>query len=180
MKIETTSLLDCVIITPKIHEDLRGYFYESFRQDVIEEALQKKITFVQDNQSRSEFGVIRGLHFQTGKHAQAKLVRVLEGTILDVAVDLRPNSLTYGQHISVELSENNHKQLFVPKGFAHGYAVLSPSATVLYKVDQYYSAAAEKGIVYNDSTLGIDWKLPVRAHTLSSKDLSLPKFNPSQ
>ncbi len=178
MKKMDTHLAGCFIIVPEIHKDTRGSFFECFRQDRIEAFLGAPIRFVQDNQSQSEYGVVRGLHFQTGQYAQSKLVRVLEGTVLDVAVDLRSQSQTYGQHIAVELSQENQHQLFVPKGFAHGYAVLSPSATILYKVDQYYNADVESGIAHDDSTLNIDWKLPVSHRKLSEKDVSLPNLTP--
>ena len=171
-------LAGCFIIAPEIHKDPRGSFFESFRQDRIEAFLGAPIHFVQDNQSQSEYGVVRGLHFQTGQYAQSKLVRVLEGTVLDVAVDLRPQSKTYGQHVAVELSAENHHQLFIPKGFAHGYEVLSPSATIFYKVDQYYNPNFETGIAHDDTTLNIDWKLPVNHRKLSEKDVSLPNLTP--
>jgi dTDP-4-dehydrorhamnose 3,5-epimerase len=180
MKKIDTHLAGCFIIVPEIHRDARGSFFESFRQDHMESFLGAPIHFVQDNQSQSEYGVVRGLHFQTGQYAQSKLVRVLEGTVLDVAVDLRPQSQTYGQHVAVELSTENKHQLFIPKGFAHGYAVLSPTATLFYKVDQYYNPDFEDGIAHDDAALHIDWKLPVSHRKLSEKDVSLRNITPKQ
>lgn len=180
MKKIETSLSGCFIIEPQTYSDSRGYFFESFREDCIEELLGEPIHFVQDNQSQSDYGVIRGLHYQTGEFAQSKLVRVLEGTVLDVAVDIRPHSKTYGQHVAVELSAKNQHQLFIPKGFAHGYSALSSKATLFYKVDQYYNPSNESGIAYNDPTLNIDWRVPFNAQKLSKKDVSLPNLTPSQ
>ena len=139
-------------------------------------ALGQEVNFVQDNESFSSKGVLRGLHFQKGKCAQAKLVRVVHGSVLDVAVDLSPDSTTYGQHFSIELSADNKKQLFVPRGFAHGFVVLSETAVFSYKCDNYYNKESESGIIYNDPTLNIDWKLPSEQLQLSEKDLQLPKF----
>ena len=153
MKFIETKLKGCFILEPKIFEDERGYFMESFNQSVFEKGIGQKIQFVQDNQSRSSYGVVRGLHYQIGKNSQAKLVRVLKGRVMDVAVDLRPESPTFGQHISCELSADNRIQMFIPRGFAHGFSVLSKSAEFFYKCDNYYNKEAEAGIVYNDSSL---------------------------
>jgi dTDP-4-dehydrorhamnose 3,5-epimerase len=165
-----------VIITPRVFEDSRGYFFEAYNQEKFHE---NGITykFVQDNQSFSKRGVIRGLHLQINPYAQAKLVRVLQGEILDVAVDLRKNSPTYGQHVSVVLSAENKKQLMVPHGFAHGFSVLSETASVMYKVDQLYNKESERGIRYDDPILNIDWQLSPEEVIVSEKDIILPSFN---
>lgn len=175
MNLEQTAIQDLVIINPTVFEDSRGYFFEAYNQDKFE---QNGITyrFIQDNQSFSKRGVIRGLHLQDKPFAQAKLVRVLQGEILDVAVDLRKNSPTYGQHVSVVLSSENKKQLMIPHGFAHGFSVLSETASVLYKVDQVYHKESERGIRYDDSALGIDWKVRPEEIIVSEKDLILPDF----
>jgi len=175
MNVEQTVIKDLVIINPVVFEDSRGYFFEAYNQAKFE---QNGITyqFIQDNQSFSKRGVIRGLHLQDKPFAQAKLVRVLQGEILDVAVDLRKNSPTYGQHVSVVLSAENKKQLMVPHGFAHGFSVLSETATVLYKVDQLYDKESERGIRYDDPALGIDWKVRPEEIIVSDKDLVLPDF----
>jgi dTDP-4-dehydrorhamnose 3,5-epimerase len=177
MQIENTKLAGCVVVTPKLFADERGYFMESYRQSWMDSLTDFSGNFVQDNQSLSCYGTIRGLHFQTGAHAQSKLVRVLQGTILDVAVDLRVNSPTYGQHLAVELSFENNIQLWIPKGFAHGFSVLSESATVCYKCDAYYNKDAESGIHPLDADLAIDWQLPTAKQRISEKDLALPIFN---
>ena len=176
MNIEQTFIKDLVVLTPEVYKDERGYFFESYNQAKF---LQKEITyqFIQDNQSFSKRGVIRGLHLQINPYAQAKLVRVLQGEILDVAVDLRKQSPTYGQHFSVVLSAENKKQLMVPHGFAHGFSVLSETASVLYKVDQVYHKDSERGIRYDDPTLAIDWQLNPNEIIVSEKDLILPFFN---
>ena len=176
MKIEHTFLQGCFIIHDTLFEDSRGYFFESFNQKKFFEVSETYTEFVQDNQSSSSKGVLRGLHFQRGEHAQAKLVRVLEGTVLDVAVDLRKTSPTFGKHFSIELSGNSHTQFFIPRGFAHGFVVLSDRAVFFYKCDNYYNKEAESGILYNDETLGIDWKLPESELILSEKDLQNPGF----
>ncbi len=176
MNIEKTAIKDLVIITPIIHEDLRGFFFEGYNQAKFNEN-GIEYQFIQDNQSFSKRGVIRGLHLQINPFAQAKLVRVLEGEILDVAVDLRKNSPTYGQHLSVVLSAANKKQLMVPHGFAHGFSVLSETASVLYKVDQVYHKESERGIRFDDPTLAIDWQLNSNEVIVSEKDLLLPSFN---
>lgn len=175
MNIEQTVIKDLVIINPTVFEDSRGYFFEAYNQNKFE---QNGITyqFIQDNQSFSKRGVIRGLHLQDKPFAQAKLVRVLQGEILDVAVDLRKDSPTYGQHVSVVLSAENKKQLMVPHGFAHGFSVLSETASVLYKVDQVYHKESERGIRYDDPALGIDWKVLPEEVIVSDKDLVLPDF----
>jgi dTDP-4-dehydrorhamnose 3,5-epimerase len=176
MIIEKTFIQDLVILTPRVFEDSRGYFFEAYNQAHFHQnGIDYK--FIQDNQSFSKRGVIRGLHLQINPFAQAKLVRVLEGEILDVAVDLRKNSSTYGQHYSVVLSAENKKQLMVPHGFAHGFSVLSETASVLYKVDQLYHKESERGIRYDDPTLAIDWQLDSKEVIVSEKDLILPSFN---
>jgi len=159
------------LFEPTVHADTRGYFMESFRESFFEEL---GLSFIQDNEARSSYGVIRGLHYQEPPYAQTKLLRVLEGRILDVAVDLRTASETFGQAYSVELSSENKLQLLVPKGFAHGYAVLSETATVFYKVDAYYNAAADRGVNYDD--FKIDWQIPASDRILSEKDLHQPRF----
>ncbi len=176
MEFETTNIDGVIIIKPKIFYDERGYFFESFRQDELEKFLGYKLNFCQDNESKSSYGVLRGLHYQIEPYAQTKLVRVIKGKVLDVAVDIRKNSPTYGKHISVELNENNKKQLLIPKGFAHGFVVLSEECILSYKVDNYYSKEHERGIVFNDEKLFIDWKLPKSKLILSKKDISLPNF----
>lgn len=169
-----TKLKGCFIIEPKIFNDERGYFLESFNKERFNKGISQEVHFVQDNQSFSNKGVIRALHYQTGKYAQAKLVRVLSGTVLDVAVDLRKNSQTFGAHIAIELSGKNKKQLFIPRGFGHGFAVLSNTAEFFYKCDNYYKKEAEGGIIYNDSSLKIDWGLAKNEIMVSEKDLVLP------
>ncbi|WP_296146229.1 dTDP-4-dehydrorhamnose 3,5-epimerase [uncultured Flavobacterium sp.] len=174
MNFISTELEGCYIIEPKIIGDERGYFMESFNERTFQEAVGKETHFVQDNQSFSKKGVLRGLHYQTGENAQAKLVRVLQGEVLDVAVDIRPESKTYGKHVAVLLSEENQKQLFVPRGFAHGFIVLSETATFFYKCDNFYNKESEGGVLYNDKTLNIDWKLPESELIISEKDQILP------
>lgn len=169
MHIIETDIEGVVIIEPKVFGDDRGYFFESFSQKVFEEKVSKTI-FVQDNESWSKYGVIRGLHFQKSPYEQAKLVRVVKGTVLDVVVDIRKGSPTYGQYLSTELSEENKRQLFIPRGFAHGYAVLSGEALFLYKSDNYYAPDYEGAILWNDPQLGIDWGLPPEDTILSEKD----------
>jgi dTDP-4-dehydrorhamnose 3,5-epimerase len=176
MKIEQTPLVDCFIIHEKVHGDVRGYFIETFNQRDFNTASGLDILFVQDNQSRSSKGVLRGLHMQKGASAQAKLVRVLEGSVLDVAVDLRKGSPSFGQHYAIELTANNHKQFFVPAGFAHGFVVLSDAATFFYKVDKFYEPGNEVGVNYNDPALNIDWKLADNEIILSEKDKKLGSF----
>lgn len=164
-----------LIFEPMVFDDSRGFFYESYNEKVFAGAGVKN-QFVQDNQSRSTYGVIRGLHYQTPPYAQTKLVRALVGSILDVVVDIRKGSLTYGKAFSIELSARNKKQLFIPAGFAHGFSVLSEVAEVLYKCDQFYNKASEGGIVYNDPALKIDWQIPLSKAIVSDKDLALPSF----
>ena len=169
MEIIKTNIEGVVIIEPRIFKDDRGYFFESFSQREFEEKVCKT-TFVQDNESKSSYGVIRGFHFQKPPFAQSKLVRVVRGAVLDVAVDIRKGSPTYGEHVAVELSEDNHLQFFIPRGFAHGFAVLSEEAIFTYKVDNKYAPQAEASILFNDKTLGIDWPLSETQMLLSSKD----------
>lgn len=176
MKLTETGLDGCWVIEPKVFEDNRGHFFESFNEDTFRKLTRTSTCFVQDNQSLSAYGVIRGLHAQHGKYAQAKLVRVVRGSVLDVAVDVRENSPTFGQHFSIELSESNRKQLFVPKGFLHGFSVLSDEAVFLYKCDEYYRPEQEYGICFNDADLQIDWKIPVDKQIVSDKDKQLPTF----
>jgi dTDP-4-dehydrorhamnose 3,5-epimerase len=177
MQVEETKLKDCFIIKDSLFKDSRGYFFESFNQQKFNKLTGLNIQFVQDNQSKSTKGVLRGLHFQLGTYAQAKLVRVLEGRVLDVAVDIRPNSKTFGQHVAVELTAENETQLFVPRGFAHGFVVLSKTATFFYKCDNYYHKLSEGGIIYNDPQLEINWQLPSEDLQLSEKDLMLKNLN---
>lgn len=169
-----TNLKSCFILEPKVFHDDRGYFMESFNQNTFNQGIGQEVNFVQDNQSYSSKGVLRGLHFQCGEHAQAKLVRVLEGEVLDVAVDLRPESETFGQSYSILLSAENKKQFFVPRGFAHGFIVLSEKATFFYKCDNFYNKESEGGLIYNDPTLAIDWGIPEQELIISEKDKVLP------
>ena len=170
MKIEDTALQDCFIIHDTVFEDERGYFFESFNAKTFESLIGIPGQFVQDNQSASTRGVLRGLHMQTGEYAQAKLVRVLEGSVLDVAVDLRKYSTTFGNAFAVELTGENHKQLYIPRGFAHGFVVLSDKAVFFYKCDNFYNKESELGIMYNDPDLKINWQLPNDDLILSEKD----------
>ena len=174
MIVEETKLKGCFEITPTIIKDERGFFLESFNEKTFFEKTNTQVHFVQDNQSFSSKGVLRGLHYQTGDFAQAKLVRVLQGSVLDVAVDIRPGSSTFGEVHATILSEENHKQLFVPRGFAHGFVVLSETALFFYKCDNYYSKESEGGIIYNDKTIGIDWEIDESKMIISEKDQSLP------
>lgn len=169
-----TNALGCFILEPQIIYDERGYFMESFNEKKIQVVLGQKINFVQDNQSFSTKGVLRGLHYQTGEHAQAKLVRVIEGSVLDIAVDIRPNSATYGEKVSIVLSAENKKQLFIPRGFAHGFVVLSETATFFYKCDNFYNKESEGGILYNDKEINIDWQFNEQELIVSEKDQVLP------
>ncbi len=172
-----TGLKGCFILEPRIFSDDRGYFMESFNKTEFEKAVGTPVNFVQDNQSFSTKGVLRGLHYQIGAYAQAKLVRVLNGSVLDIAVDLRKKSPTFGQYLAVELSAENKIQLFIPKGFAHGFVVLSDAADFFYKCDNYYNKESEGGIFYADPSLAIDWKLPHDQLIVSEKDLVLPSLN---
>ena len=174
MNVIPTKLSGCVILEPKIISDARGYFMESFNERTFAEATGMTVHFVQDNQSYSTKGVLRGLHYQCGEHAQAKLVRVLHGEVLDVAVDIRPESETYGQYVAEVLSGENRRQLFIPKGFAHGFLVLSDNATFFYKCDNFYNKESEGGIHYNDEILNIDWQLNDKELLVSEKDMFLP------
>lgn len=175
MNIIETEIQGVYIIEPKVFGDSRGYFFESYsRKDF--EAKVGPVEFVQDNESKSCYGVVRGLHFQKPPHAQAKLVRVVKGKVLDVAVDLRKDSPTYGRHVSVELSEHNHRQVFIPKGFAHGFSVLSEEAVFQYKCDDYYAPETECAIAWNDPELNIDWRIPADQVILSEKDKRHPEL----
>ena len=165
-----------LLIKPKVFGDERGYFFESFNKKKFEEIIGYKVSFVQDNESKSNYGVLRGLHFQRPPFTQAKLVRVIEGKVLDVAVDLRKNSLTYGQYQSVILSSENKHQFFVPRGFAHGFVVLSKTATFAYKVDNDYAPSHDSGILYNSESLGVNWMIDEESIKLSNKDIKLQTF----
>ena len=175
-----TKLEGCYIVEPKIILDERGYFMESFNENTFQNGINQKVYFVQDNQSYSSIGVLRGLHYQTGVHAQAKLVRVLQGEVLDVAVDIRPNSPTFGEYEAVILSGENQKQFFVPRGFAHGFLVLSETATFFYKCDNFYNKESEGGIIFNDKTINIDWKFPTEDLIISEKDRVQPTLENSK
>ncbi|RBW59597.1 dTDP-4-dehydrorhamnose 3,5-epimerase [Tenacibaculum sp. E3R01] len=176
MNIVQTPLEGCFVIEPMLFEDNRGYFFESFNEEKFKKGIGIDLNFVQDNEAFSNKGIVRGLHFQKGKFAQAKLVRVITGKVLDVAVDLRKKSQTYGQHFSIVLSGENKKQLFVPRGFAHGYSVLENNTVFAYKCDNYYNKESEGGIIYNDKTLNIDWNLLDTEVILSDKDMQLPNL----
>lgn len=171
-----TKLKGCFVLEPKIIRDERGYFMESFNQNIFQQGIGESIHFVQDNQSFSTKGVLRGLHYQTCEFAQAKLVRVLQGEVLDVAVDLRPNSPTYGQYESVLLSADNQKQFFIPRGFAHGFLVLSSTAIFFYKCDNFYNKESEGGLIYNDVTVNVNWNFPESEFIISEKDQILPNL----
>jgi dTDP-4-dehydrorhamnose 3,5-epimerase len=178
MLFTTTFLPGVIVFEPKVFPDERGFFFESYNQRLFNDnnILNE---FVQDNQSFSSYGVIRGLHYQREPHAQSKLVRVILGKILDVVVDLRAGSPTFGKSFGIELSADNKKQLFIPRGFAHGFSVLSETAELAYKCDQFYNKQSESGIRYNDPLLKIDWKIPPEKELISTKDAQLPEFNPS-
>lgn len=176
MEIIRTPIADLVIVKPRIFEDARGFFCETYNQQRYREA-GIEAHFVQDNQSQSAYGVVRGLHFQRGEHAQAKLVSCLVGKVWDVAVDLRPNSPTFGQWYGVELSAENHLQFFIPRGFAHGFSVLSPTALFTYKCDNLYHPNSDGGVRYNDPAIGVDWKIPAERMLLSEKDTKHPLLN---
>ncbi|MGJ0319749.1 dTDP-4-dehydrorhamnose 3,5-epimerase [Aliarcobacter cryaerophilus] len=187
MTFTRTAISDVVIVEPKVHGDSRGYFVETFRQDKLEEFLgylpngqrgtKLKINFCQDNESKSSKGVLRGLHYQLPPHAQTKLVRVIKGRVLDVAVDIRKNSPTFGKYVAVELSGENKKQLLIPRGFAHGFVVLEDDTVFAYKVDNYYSPQCDRGIAFDDENLNIDWILNHNELNLSAKDIKQPKLN---
>ena len=176
MKVIKTAIEDVVIIEPDVFGDARGYFFESYSQKKFNEQV-REVKFVQDNESKSKYGVLRGLHFQKGKDAQSKLVRVVKGRVLDVAVDIRKGSPTFGKYVAVELSEDNHRQLFVPRGFAHGFSVLSEEAIFQYKCDNLYAPQAEGAVAWNDPEIGIDWGLPAEDVLLSAKDAAHPKLS---
>ena len=175
MPFHSTDIPGLLIFEPKVFEDSRGYFFEAYNQQIFH-SQGIELRFVQDNQSKSSYGVIRGLHYQLYPHAQVKLVRVIEGAILDVAVDIRKESPTFGKHFSLELSAENKKQLLIPAGFAHGFSVLTEAAVVLYKCDALYNKESEGGIRYNESSLNIDWKIPAGKEIVSEKDNQLPLF----
>ena len=174
MIVKETYLKGCFVLTPQVFEDERGFFFESFNKKNFEEVIGHSINFVQDNHSVSRKGVLRGLHFQTGEFAQAKLLRVIRGSVLDVCVDIRQGSETYGKHFSVILDSKNHKQLFIPRGFAHGLLALEKETIFNYKCDNYYSKDHESGILFNDPYLNIDWKFPLDKLIISEKDKELP------
>ena len=173
MNVIKTDIEGVVIIEPKVFGDDRGYFFESFSQPLFDK-LVRPVKFVQDNESKSKYGVLRGLHFQRGEHAQSKLVRVVKGRVLDVAVDIRKGSPTFGKYVAVELSAENHRQLFIPRGFAHGFSVLSDEAISLYKCDNLYAPESEGAIIWNDPEIGIDWGLAAEDVVLSPKDMCHP------
>ena len=174
MNFISTPISGCFVIEPKVISDERGYFMESFNEKTFQDGVGQQVHFVQDNQSFSTKGVLRGLHYQTGNHAQAKLVRVLSGEVLDVAVDIRPESPTFGKHVTALLSGENQRQFFVPRGFAHGFLVLSQTATFFYKCDNFYNKESEGGIFYNDAALNIDWQFSTENLIISEKDAVLP------
>jgi dTDP-4-dehydrorhamnose 3,5-epimerase len=176
MKLKETYLKGCLVLSPKVIEDDRGLFFESFNHKSFEELIGFSVNFIQDNQSVSKKGVLRGLHYQTGAFAQAKLVRVVKGRILDVCIDLRSNSKTFGQHFSIILDDKENQQLYIPRDFAHGFVVLEGDTIFSYKCDNYYNKASESGILYNDPNLNIDWNLPESQFVLSEKDKQLPTF----
>lgn len=177
MKIIETEIQGLFIIEPDVYGDSRGYFFESFNKRRFEEQTGINVDFVQDNESRSKYGVVRGLHFQKPPHAQAKLVRVVSGRVLDVAVDLREGSPTYGKHVAVELSGENHRQVFIPKGFAHGFSVLSEEAVFQYKCDDYYAPETEGAVAWDDPDIAIDWRIPADDMILSEKDKKHPRLS---
>jgi dTDP-4-dehydrorhamnose 3,5-epimerase len=174
LKLTPQSIKDVILIEPTIHGDDRGYFIETFRQDLLEEAIGYRVNFVQDNESKSIKGVLRGLHYQLPPYTQAKLVRVIKGSVLDVAVDIRKSSSTFGHYVAAELTDENKHQLFVPQGFAHGFIVLSDSATFAYKVDNYYAPEHDRGITFDDKELKINWQLSAEELQLSDKDKTHP------
>lgn len=177
MKFTPQNIPEVILVQPQVHGDQRGYFIETFRQDKFEEAVGYKVNFIQDNESKSSKGVLRGLHFQLPPLAQSKLVRVIQGEVLDVAVDIRKGSPTYGQYVSTLLNDHNKHQLFIPRGFAHGFVVLSDEAIFAYKVDNYYSPECDRGLAFDDEFLSIDWKLGINQLSLSDKDMKQPLFN---
>ena len=177
MKFYKTEIPNLIILEPIVFEDDRGCFYEAYKEEKLNDYLGYNINFCQDNEAKSSYGVLRGLHYQLSPYSQSKLIRVNQGSILDVAVDIRKDSKTFGKHFTIELNDKNKKQLFIPHGFAHGYLVLSQSAVVTYKVDNYYNKESERGLAYNDPMLKIDWKINGKDISLSKKDLSQPYLN---
>lgn len=180
MKFTKLEIPEVILCEPQVFCDDRGYFSEIFRQDKLDAFLKYKINFCQDNESKSSFGTLRGLHYQLPPNSQTKLTRVVKGSILDVAIDIRKGSPTFGKHIAVELSADNYKQLLIPRGFAHGFVVLSEEAIVSYKVDNYYNPSSDRGIAFNDKNLAIDWKLAANKLKLSEKDSKHPLFNQAE
>lgn len=176
MKAEETYIEGCYVLTPRVFKDERGSFFESFNAKTFKKLTGITINFIQDNQSFSKKGVLRGLHYQEGNYAQAKLVRVLQGSVLDICLDLRPMSKTFGRHFSMILNDEENKQVFIPRGFAHGFIVLSDTAIFSYKCDNFYNKSSEKGVIYSDPKLNIDWKTPKEKLIISEKDLQLPTF----
>lgn len=180
MEVIKTAIDGVLIIEPKVFGDHRGYFFESFNEREFAAKSGVDVHFVQDNESKSCYGVVRGLHFQKGEHAQAKLVRVISGKVLDVAVDIRPGSPTFGKHVAAELTAENHRQFFIPKGFAHGFVVLSPEAVFQYKCDEFYCPEAEGAIAWNDPDVAIDWQIPASDVILSEKDRKHPRLKEAE
>lgn len=180
MKFIPQAIPDVVLIEPQVHGDSRGYFLESFRRDKFIEAIGLSVDFIQDNESKSSRGVLRGLHYQLPPYAQSKLVRVIQGCVLDIAVDIRRGSPTFGQHVAVELNDDSKQQLFIPRGFAHGFVVLSESAVFAYKVDNVYAPAHDRGLAWDDPDLSIDWRITKQLIQLSTKDRQLPRLNEAQ
>jgi len=180
MKFTKLKIPDIIVCEPEFDFDERGYFVENFRKDELDKFLGYSVSFCQENETSSTYGVIRGLHYQQAPHGQTKLVRVIKGKVIDVVVDVRENSKTFGEHVSIELSDENKKQLFIPVGFAHGFVVLSDKAILNYKVDNYYNFASERGIAYNDKFLNIDWQLSNNKIKLSAKDKNHPLFKDSE
>lgn len=176
MIVKETKLKGCYILQPQVFKDKRGYFVENFNQKTFRNVTGLNVSFVQDNESQSLKGVLRGLHYQLGEYAQAKLMRVIKGSVLDVVVDLRINSSTFGEHVSIQLTEDNKTQLFVPRGFAHGFLVLEDNTIFSYKCDNFYNKEAETGVIYNDEELAIDWQFQNHELIISDKDLILPKL----
>ena len=176
MKFSRAEIPDIIIIQPDVFTDERGYFFESFKQNELNKFLGYDVMFCQDNESKSTYGVLRGLHYQEPPFAQAKLVRVIQGSVLDVAVDIRKDSPTFSKHIAIELNDQNKKQIFIPRGFAHGFVVLSETAVFAYKVDNYYNKESDRGIAFNDSELGIDWKMNSQDLQVSFKDKNQPSL----
>ncbi len=174
MKFIAQSIPDLILIQPKVHGDPRGYFVETFRLDSFEKAVGHAVEFVQDNESKSAYGVLRGLHYQTPPYAQSKLVRVISGKVLDIAVDIRKGSPTFGQHVAIELSDENKYQLYIPRGFAHGFVVLSQEAVLSYKVDNYYAPDCDRGLAFDDPALNIDWQISKEKLQFSDKDRKQP------